>query len=123
MGVYLSTYTAQYPGSVTAESGYVFSALDAVGYGGVDLPKVLDGVWEERSERSPIATRVAARFPAKTFIKVADTWRQVKTIPPVYDRLVGGGYASPITLTELNELLAAGLITTAEYNSALATGN
>jgi hypothetical protein len=121
MGAYLAAYTAEYPISAgLVEEGYLLTSPDLTAIVHVQpgtrvLGKTL------RKKPDPLWGRTAMSYVAQTFIKQSGVWSSVSKIPPDHDRLVGGGYSNVLTLTELNELLAAGLITQDQYDDSIAS--
>ncbi len=125
MGAYTATYTSEYPASAgQVETGYSFPAIitgTVLGASAGD-PQTMDGFWPGRDhEDGFLFRRVTSASKALTLVKVDGVWSAVKLVPASYDRLIGGGYESTVSLTELDELLTASLITSDQYNAALAT--
>ena len=81
--------------------------------------KVLDGVVKDRPDGP--WNRIDTRRRPLTLVKNGATWTRTTTLPTDYDRLVGGGYVSLVTGAELDEIVAAGFITTDERDLALAS--
>jgi hypothetical protein len=117
---YLDSYTEEYPGSPLPETGYVSPQVSAGARYGGDAggrPRVLDRVILPPGNVKWRAGLSASR--PLTFYKVGGTWFATGTVPPANaTRVVGGGYQTPVTLTELNEMLADGVITQDQYNEA-----
>lgn len=125
MGAYLSTYTTEYPSSAgLVEEGYSFPSIVA----GVRLgllagkAKVIDGTWQDRDGGQDFLMRrtQTSTVPA-AFVRSGGAWSSVKMLPPTYEKVLGAGYETPATLTDLNELRAAGLIDQSQYDAAIAT--
>ena len=123
-GVYLATYTAKYPASADAlpETGYLAPAVRAAvaGLAAARRAQVLSNYWADSNRGDELWERVGSSYEPLSFVKRSGVWTAHRGTPPTGDRVILGGYAEPVTLTELNELLAAGLITSEDRDAAIA---
>ena len=126
MGAYTSAYTATYPASAgLVEAGYTVVATVGViagAVGGAGLGRLMSSLTsgQEDDEQMFWGQFSLVEEPA-TFAKISGTWEAVTSIPTTYDKVVGGGRSGDATKTDLDELLAANLITTDQYNASIAT--
>lgn len=123
MGVYFDVYTAEYPVSGSLpETGYLApTVVSALGGATVeDDAEVLGNRWRDRSPGDELWRRKRLSRTPTTFAKRNGAWSaHVGFVPAVADRVIRGGYEEPVTLTELDELLAAGLISSDDRNAAI----
>ena len=119
---YLDEYTSYYPPSAAPDEGYIVPSVIAgavYGASAGDEPKVLDGFWEERSV-DPLWSRFNTSQKALTFYKVGSAWfSSTGSAPSNADTVVGGGYRSVVTLTQLDEMLSDGVINQTQYDGAV----
>lgn len=89
-----------------------------------DIPTTLSNFWRPVRPGDFLWRRVGVAPPqGLTFAKTDGVWSlHTRRVPSNADRVIRGGYQEPVTLTELDELLAAGLITSAQRDAVIAAG-
>lgn len=115
MGDYLATYTEEYPASDgSVDAGYSLTLSAGAVYGSVVGSTRVPNSLLEEPEDTLLWRKTALSVTPLTFVKNGSTWTAATEIPETYDRLVGGGYANGVSATELDELVTAGLLTSAQ---------
>lgn len=81
-------------------------------------PQTLSGFWTSR-EAPNLGRKIIGARTGVTFYRIGSTWYATNgRAPDDAEHWVGGGYQSPMSLAELDALLAQGLITQEVYDEA-----